>query len=168
MAKSNKLANLIKELVKQEVKKQVTEIFIKEGVKSMTESASKNDVMEVLPKRKSKPKKEVTYTKNPVLNDILNETARTLGSTTETSEQEVSFTSQNAQGFNRSNLASMMGYEDFTPEGQRESVAQQPAQSMGISMDDLPDAVSKALTKDYSGLMKKIDEKKNRKEGFRP
>ena len=75
MAKSNKLANLIRELVKQEVKKQVTEIFIKEGVKSMTESASKNDVVEVLPKRKSKPKKEVTYTKNPVLNDILNETA---------------------------------------------------------------------------------------------
>ena len=26
----------------------------------------------------------------------------------------------------------------------------------------------KALTKDYSGLMKKIDEKKNGKEGFRP
>ena len=39
---------------------------------------------------------------------------------------------------------------------------------MGMSMDDLPDAVSKALTKDYSGLMKKIDEKKNGKEGFRP
>ena len=32
MAKTNKLASLIKELVKQEVKKQVTEIFIKEGI----------------------------------------------------------------------------------------------------------------------------------------
>ena len=104
-----------------------------------------------------------------MLNDLLNETAQTLGNTTETTEQEVSFTSQNADspGFNRSNLASMMGYEDFTPQGQRESDLQQTAQSMGMSMDDLPDAVSKALTKDYSGLMKKIDQKKSEK-GFRP
>ena len=54
--KSNKLASLIKELVRQEVKKELTEIFIKEGIKSMTENISKNDVIEVLPKRKPKPK----------------------------------------------------------------------------------------------------------------
>ena len=78
------------------------------------------------------------------------------------------FTSKNAQGFNRSNLANMMGYGDFTPEGQRQSVAQQTAETMGMSMDDLPDAVSKALTKDYSGLMKKLDEKKQEKGGYRP
>ena len=77
-------------------------------------------------------------------------------------------TSKNAQGFNRSNLANMMGYGDFTPEGQRQSVAQQTAETMGMSMDDLPDAVSKALTKDYSGLMKKLDEKKQEKGGYRP
>ena len=61
-----------------------------------------------------------------------------------------------------------MGYNDYTPEGRRQQVAQQTAESVGVSMDDLPDAVSKALTKDYSGLMKKIDEKKKGEGGFRP
>ena len=159
------LEALIRKVVREEIKKGVTEA-IQEAMnpKVNHKKVMKQGIKNVQPVQE---KKEFVKD-NPMLNDILNETARTLGSTTETSEQEVSFTSQNAQGFNRSNLASMMGYEDFTPEGQRESVAQQTAQSMGMSMDDLPDAVSKALTKDYSGLMKKIDEKKNGKEGFRP
>ena len=159
------LETLIRKVVREEIKRGVTEA-IQEAMNPKTDhkKVMKQGMKNVQPVHEKKQ-----FVKdNPMLNDILNETAMTLGNTQETTEQEVSFTSQNAQGFNRSNLANMMGYEDFTPQGQRQSVAQQTAQSMGMSMDDLPDAVSKALTKDYSGLMKKIDEKKNGKEGFRP
>ena len=159
------LEALIRKVVREEIKKGVKQA-IQEAMNPKTDHKKviKQGIKNVQPVQEKK-----NFVKdNPMLNDILNETARTLGSATETTEQEVSFTSQEAPGFNRSNLASMMGYEDFTPQGQRQSVAQQTAQSMGMSMDDLPDAVSNALTKDYSGLMKKIDEKKNGKEGFRP
>ena len=159
------LETLIRKIVREEIKRGVPKA-IQEAMNPKTDhkKVMKQGIKNVQPVQE---KKEFVKD-NPMLNDILNETARTLGSTTETTEQEVSFTSQDAPGFNRSNLASMMGYEDFTPQGQRQSVAQQTAQSMGMSMDDLPEAVSNALTKDYSGLMKKIEEKKNGKEGFRP
>ena len=159
------LETLIRKVVREEIKKCVKEA-IQEAMNPKTDhkKVMKQGMKNVQPVRE----KREFVKDNPMLNDLLNETAMTLGNTSETTEKEVSFTSQNAPGFNRSNLASMMGYEDFTPQGQRESVAQQTAQSMGMSMDDLPDAVSKALTKDYSGLMKKIDEKKSGKEGFRP
>ena len=159
------LETLIRKVVREEIKKGVKEA-IQEAMNPKTDhkKVMKQGMKNVQPVRE----KREFVKDNPMLNELLNETAMTLGNATETTEQEVSFSSQDAQGFNRSKLANMMGYGDFTPQGQRESVAQQTAQSMGMSMDDLPDAVSKALTKDYSGLMKKIDEKKSGKEGFRP
>ena len=159
------LETLIRKIVREEIKRGVPKA-IQEAMNPKTDhkKVMKQGIKNVQPVRE----KREFVKDNPMLNDILNETAMTLGNTQETTEQEVSFTSQNAQGFNRSNLANMMGYEDFTPQGQRQSVAQQTAETMGMSMDDLPDAVSKALTKDYSGLMKKIDEKKTEKGGFRP
>lgn len=159
------LETLIRKIVREEIKRGVPKA-IQEAMNPKTDhkKVMKQGIKNVQPVRE----KQEFVKDNPMLNDILNETAMTLGNTQETTEQEVSFTSQNAQGFNRSNLANMMGYEDFTPQGQRQSVAQQTAETMGMSMDDLPDAVSKALTKDYSGLMKKIDEKKTEKGGFRP
>ena len=159
------LETLIRKVVREEIKRGVTEAI----QEAMNPKVNHKKVMKQGMKNVQPVREKREFVKdNPMLNDLLNETAKTIENTTETTEQEVSFTSQDAPGFNRSNLASMMGYEDFTPEGRRQSVAQQTAQSMGMSMDDLPDAVSKALTKDYSGLMKKIDEKKNGKEGFRP
>ena len=159
------LETLIRKIVREEIKRGVPKA-IQEAMNPKTDhkKVMKQGIKNVQPVRE----KREFVKDNPMLNDILNETAMTLGNAQETTEQEVSFTSQNAQGFNRSNLANMMGYEDFTPQGQRQSVAQQTAETMGMSMDDLPDAVSKALTKDYSGLMKKIDEKKTEKGGFRP
>ena len=156
MAKSNKLANLIRELVKQEVKKQVTEIFIKEGIKSMTESASKNDVMEVLPKRKSKPKKEVTYTKNPVLNDILNETANAGDSDFE------EYPTMTGKTFDSTRMAEAMGYGGMLgdAESRRKQAAIQTAQSVGADTNnEAVQNVMQDLTKDYRGVMKALDKK---------
>ena len=159
MAKSNKLANLIRELVKQEVKKQVTEIFIKEGVKSMTESVSKNDVMEVLPKRKPKPKKEVTYTKNPVLNDILNETANA-----GTDEYE-EYPTMTGKPFDSTRMAEAIGYGGMLgdAESRRKQAAIQTAQAVGADTNnEAVQNVMKDLTRNYSDVMKAVDKKVRR------
>ena len=159
MAKSNKLANLIRELVKQEVKKQVTEIFIKEGVKSMTESVSKNDVMEVLPKRKPKPKKEVTYTKNPVLNDILNETAN--AGTDEFDE----YPTMTGKPFDSTRMAEAIGYGGMLgdAESRRKQAAIQTAQAAGADTNnEAVQNVMKDLTRNYSDVMKAVDKKVRR------
>ena len=156
MAKSSKLANLIRELVKQEVKKQVTEIFIKEGVKSMTESTSKNDVMEVLPQRKPKPKKEVTYTKNPVLNDILNETANA-----GTNEYE-EYPTMTGKTFDSTRMAEAIGYGNMMgdAESRRKQAAVQTAQAVGADTNNKAvQNVMQDLTKDYRGVMKALDKK---------
>ena len=156
MAKSNKLANLIRELVKQEVKKQVTEIFIKEGIKSMTESTSKNDVMEVLPKRKPKPKKEVTYTKNPVLNDILNETANA-----GTDEYE-EYPTMTGKPFDSTRMAEAMGYGGMLgdAESRRKQAAIQTAQAVGADTNnEAVQNVMQDLTKDYRGVMNALKKK---------
>ena len=156
MAKSSKLANLIRELVKQEVKKQVTEIFIKEGIKSMTESTSKNDVMEVLPKRKPKPKKEVTYTKNPVLNDILNETANA-----GTDEYE-EYPTMTGKPFDSTRMAEAIGYGGMLgdAESRRKQAAIQTAQAVGADTNnEAVQNVMQDLTKDYRGVMKALDKK---------
>ena len=156
MAKSSKLANLIRELVKQEVKKQVTEIFIKEGIKSMTENASKNDVMEVLPKRKPKPKKEVTYTKNPVLNDILNETANAGDSDFE------EYPTMTGKPFDSTRMAEAIGYGNMMgdAESRRKQAAIQTAQAAGADTNnEAVQNVMQDLTKDYRGVMKALDKK---------
>ena len=159
MTKSSKLANLIRELVKQEVKKQVTEIFIKEGIKSMTESTSKNDVVEVLPKRKSKPKKEVTYTKNPVLNDILNETANA-----GTDEYE-EYPTMTGKSFDSTRMAEAMGYGSMLgdAESRRKQAAIQTAQAVGADTNnEAVQNVMKDLTRNYSDVMKAVDKKVRR------
>ena len=159
MAKSNKLANLIRELVKQEVKKQVTEIFIKEGVKSMTESASNNDVVEVLPKRKPKPKKEVTYTKNPVLNGILNETANA-----GTDEYE-EYPTMTGKPFDSTRMAEALGYGGMLgdAESRRKQAAIQTAQAVGADTNnEAVQNVMKDLTRNYSDVMKAVDKKVRR------
>lgn len=159
MAKSNKLANLIRELVKQEVKKQVTEIFIKEGIKSITESTSKNDVVEVLPKREPKPKKEVTYTKNPVLNDILNETAN--AGTDEFDE----YPTMTGKPFDSTRMAEAMGYGGMLgdAESRRKQAAIQTAQAVGADTNnEAVQNVMKDLTRNYSDVMKAVDKKVRR------
>ena len=156
MAKSSKLANLIRELVKQEVKKQVTEIFIKEGIKSMTENASKNDVMEVLPKRKPKPNEKVTYTKNPVLNDILNETANAGDSDFE------EYPTMTGKTFDSTRMAEAMVYGGMLgdAESRRKQAAIQTAQAIGADTNnEAVQNVMQDLTKDYRGVMKALDKK---------
>lgn len=142
MAKTKTLVTLIREIVKAEVKKEVKKIFIKENVKKAS----------VKPKRKES--KEVSYTKDPTLNKILNETA-----------QSPEFEEYPSMGeYDTSNMAELLGYGE-TPVGgndevKRKVAAAQTAQAAGVDPNSVPEEVMGALTRDYREVMKAIDKKK--------
>ena len=142
MAKTKTLVTLIREIVKAEVKKEVKKIFIKENVKKAS----------VKPKRKES--KEVSYTKDPTLNKILNETA-----------QSPEFEEYPSMGeYDTSNMAELLGYGE-TPVGgndevKRKVAAVQTAQAAGVDPNSVPEEVMGALTRDYREVMKAIDKKK--------
>ena len=152
MAKTKTFVTLIREMVRQEVKKEVNKIFISEGVKAVAQN--KNIVPEVLPKpipKKPKPK-EVSYTQDPTLNKILNETA-----------QSQEFDEYPSMGqYDTSNMAEVLGYGNMTgnAESRRKASAVQTAKSAGVNHDDpAVENVMSALTKDYRGVMKALDKK---------
>ena len=157
MAKSKKLITLIREIVRQEVQKEVKQIFINEGMRSFAQKSTivEDSVVKVLPKRKPKPKTKVSYTKNPVLNDILNETAN--------AGEMDEYPTMGGGTFDSTKMAGAMGYGNTmmagNDEDKRKIGAAQTAASAGVNPSEVPEDVMNALTKDYRGLMKAIDKK---------
>ena len=139
--KSNKLVSLIKEVVKQEVKKQITDILINETNIPKTKPVVKKKV------------KEQKFTDNPMLNKILNETAN--------SPKELEeYPTLGGGTFDSSRMTEMLGYGADNKEVQREVGAVQTLKDAGVTSDQVPESVMNALTKDYSAVMKAIDQKK--------
>ena len=140
--KKGKLVSLIKEVVRSEVKKQITDILISETS---------------IPTKKSVVKKKVeekTYTDNPTLNKILNETAN-----------QEEYPTVGGGTFDSSRMTELLGYGSGAgnDEVKREVAAASTLQSAGMNPDAAPEHLKNALTRDYSGLIKAIDKKKKGK-----
>ena len=140
--KQGKLVSLIKEVVKQEVKKQITDILINE-----------TNIPKAKPVVKKKVK-EQKFTDNPMLNQILNETA----------QQQEEYPTLGGGTFDSSRMTEMLGYGSGlgNKEVKREVAAASTLQSAGMTPDTAPEHLTNALTRDYSGLMKAIDKKKGK------
>jgi len=154
----NKLKNIIELVVRKEVKKQLSEIFIneKEEIK-LSETISKPTPKKVVKKTKKQ------YSKNKALNEVLNNT-KPLG-TSEVDE----YPTLGGGVLGSDNMAEVLGYGDLgmgqNKERAREMAAVDTIKKAGVSVDQVPEDVQNALTRDYSGLMKAINKKK---ENFRP
>ena len=159
--KKNDLIKIIELVVRKEVKKQMTEIFIndKEEIK-LSETISKPKPKKVV----NKPKKQ--YSKNPVLNEVLNNT-KPLGSS-----QTDEYPSLGGGVLGSDNMAEVLGYGDLgrgqNKERAREMAAVDTIKKAGVSVDAVPEGVQNALTRDYSGLMKAINKKKEGEGNYRP
>ena len=144
MAKTKTLVTLIREIVKAEVQKEVKKIFIKGNAKSTS----------VKPKRKES--KEVSYTKNPTLNKILNETAQ--------SQEFEEY--PNMGEYDTSNMTELLGYGETTAGGndetKRKVAAAQTVQAAGVDPNSVSEEVMGALTRDYRDVMKAIDKRDNK------
>jgi len=142
------------------------ETFVREVVRDEIEKSSKrpskktdntklSEILGTAPKDKKKLKsvEPIEFSSNSVLNDILNETANNMG---------------------QSKLNEDISYSDnlekeewpTIPQGQMKSriMGNNPAMILpdGVPAELVPEPVKKALTKDYTALMKKIKEKKGR------
>ena len=171
--KKQELIKIIELVVRKEVKKQMNEIFIKEeNTSSLTELVStpliENEIKEPVRKRQIKPKKEVQYTSNVALNKVLNET---VGGVPQGDGSGYSTMGGGVFDSSRMNevLARETGLGDTesVKEKKREIAAVDSIKKAGVKVDQVPDHVTNALTKDYSAVMKAIDQKKGGT-NFRP
>ena len=140
------LVKIIQEAVRREVKKEVKKIFIKEE--------TSNQLADIIPEV-SKPKQNVKYTKNKSLNDVLNETV----GLTKSDKKSDEYPTLGGGTFDTSRMTELMGYgksEDM----KRDMVAVDTLQKAGVRVDQVPEHLTNALTRDYSGLMKALDKKK--------
>ena len=161
--KKQELIKIIELVVRKEVKKQMNEIFIKDNdSSSLTELVSAP-----IQKKVQKPKKEVNYTSNEALNKVLNET---VGGVPQGESGEYPTMGGGIYDSSKINdiLVKESGYgnPESVKEKKREIAAVDTIKKAGVSVDQVPDHVTNALTKDYSKVMKAIDQKKNG--GYRP
>ena len=153
------LIKIIELVVRKEVKKQMTEIFINdEKEMSLSETISKPKVA------KKKSKKQ--YTKNTALNEVLNNT-KPLGQ-----QETEEYPTLGGGVVGSDNMAEVLGYGDLgrgqNKEKAREMAAVDSIKKAGVNVDQVPEDVQNALTRDYSGLMKAINKKKSGEGNYRP
>ena len=141
------LVKIIQEVVRREIKKEINEIFIRE------QKTSEPQLTDVIQQKVSEPKEQVKYTNNKSLNDVLNETVGL------SKKQSSEYPTLGGGTFDTSRMTELLGYGQ-TDEVKRDMVAVDTIKKAGRSVDQVPDHVTNALTKDYSALMKALDKKK--------
>jgi hypothetical protein len=141
------LVKIIEQVVKREVKKQVNEILIKEQRTSAVSSKKSKRIV-----RKKPVNKEVKYTSNKTLNKVLNETVGSIKGNGAGEYDE--YPDLGGGAFDTSRMTELLGYGADNKEVQREVGAVQTLKDAGVTSDQVPDGVMKALTRDYSDLMK--------------
>lgn len=164
------LETIVRKVVREEFKSMITES--KQPTKSIVKTAQKKadplDVShifnegDVLSEQASyvKPKKKINFSKDNMVNQMLTETYNS------NEWQNINgnggmFTSQNAQGFNRSSMAEMIGYGSAKPTVSNMTPTTDPdGRPMNVNLEGTK--VGEALTRDYSALMKKINAKKGK------
>ena len=178
------LLKIIQEVVRREVKKQVNEIFIKEeNSSSLTELVSKplteKEFKEPIRKQyKAKPKKEVHYTSDETLNKVLNETVGGVPQGDGGGPQVGGYEDYPTLGdgvFDSSKINDVLvgspagaPTSEATKQKKRNIGAVQTIKNARVNVDQVPDHVQDALTRDYSDVMKAIDQKKGGGTNFRP
>ena len=140
------LVKIIQEVVKREVQKEVKKIFIKEQVSEEPTIEMKSIVEE--------PKEQVKYTSNESLNKVLNETV----GLSKSQSQTEAYPTLGGGAFDTNRMTELLGYGK-TEEVQRDMVAADSLRKAGKSVNDVPEHVTNALTRDYSDLMKAMDKK---------
>ena len=151
--KKRELIEVIDKIVERKVRQQIIklkeEIFI-DKEKSLSMDSIKKEFIEKLTKTT-----EVNYTKNKSLNKILNETKGGIQGDRE------SWPTMGGKTFDTTRMAEVMGY-GTSDQSKREVGAVQTMQKAGVNVEQIPDHVTNALTKDYRAIMKAMDKKKGK------
>ena len=144
MKKKTNIKTIIRQIVREEVAMAIQEVITE------LKQPTQQQVSQPKPKKKIVEKKK--FSKNSVLNDLLNETAtaddwKTMGGGT--------FDSGKVNQVMSSQYGDMMS----------DNNADVKIASMGKNPDQVPDHVKDALVKDYSAVLKASQEKSKNKQG---
>ncbi len=138
--KKSELVTLIKELtrpiIKEELNKLLLETVLSNKQTSINKSEQQKKSLNTITEIKKQPAKQ--FAKNPLINSILNDTATSL-----TTQKPQSTTNL------RQKYSSLMTESDNSlviPE-------------MDVDVENLPEHITDALTRDYSEIVKRFDKK---------
>lgn len=151
--KQEKFINVLKKVINEEVrsviKQELTEI-LKTGLQSTVNELQETTESEVVtPTKKLSSNNSPKFKKNK-FSDILNETnklreTKSAADYASLMSEDIVMTSKDAQGFN------------FNRQSVSNSIINDPETGKSMKVDPV---VAKAMTRDYSALMKAIDKKK--------
>ena len=135
MKKKKNIKTIIRQIVREEVAMAINEVITELKKPTMSPIPQQRQITEAVGK-------EVNFTNNSVLNEVLNETAQDGGWKT-------------------------LGGGEFTTERMNDIVGNNYGNMMNQQPQVVPssDPMSKFLNKDYSEVLKKSEEKSNRKHG---
>ena len=137
MKKKTNIKTLIRQIVREEVA-----MAIKEVITELKKPSLSSEVVSQ-PQHKKKIVSKKQYVKNPILNEVMNETAM---------DEEWKTMGGGTYDSGKMNEVIGKSYGDMMSDTSNENLAA----SMGVNPNDAP----VFLTKDYSKVMKAIDKKK--------
>ena len=143
---SKTVVKLLRKIIREEVSKAVRSA-LNESTVQVSSNINLQEIEDPMPNRPIAKKK---YTKNKMLNDLLNETAATPASGELADWSSMNFKSQMAQSYQQP-TTNVMPLATSGIDGERVNM-----NNKGVA------ATVNAMTKDYSSLMKAIDKKKAR------
>lgn len=148
---SKKFVKLLRKIIREEVSRAVKQTLTESNINQVTTNMNLSEITDdPMPNRPVAKKKK--FTKNQMLNDILNETAATPASQELTDWSTMNYRSEMAESFgNRQSSGPRMPLASTGINGE----------PVNMSNEGVATAVN-AMTKDYSALMKAIDKKKGR------
>lgn len=169
--KIDKLTKLIDLIVEDRIEKLLPKLVKEELSRVLNEGNIKHTKQTPTQTKLTKPTKSIkevskkTFSKNPLIDSILNETTPFNGSEKygdyETSERTISvdstFSSLDKDSL-KSALATKMGYGAYTPGGSSEKSSGEPKSGLGIKTGIA--SLDRVLNRDNTELVKKMMEKK--------
>lgn len=138
--KRSELKLMIREVVREEVRLALRKILKERKLTKVKKKEPRAMVKKTVSNK--------TYSSKPLLNEIMNDTAK-----------EVEWETLGGKPFTTSDMGQLLSKE-YSMDGGKPNVAQMAAEE-GVNPSTLPDHVTNALTKDYSEVMKAIEKKKN-------
>ena len=155
MKKKTNIKTVIRNIVREEVAMAIHEVITELKQPPQVMTAATGEI-----RRNDKPKKKIVekqnYTNNSVLNDVLNETANT----------DSDWPTMGDKPFSTANMGNVLQsqYGDMMNGGKPSG--NQMVASMGIDPTSVaPEVIDNIFNKDYSTLLKKMDEKSKQTRG---
>ena len=162
------IRQVIKEEVRSAIRTELKQLLSENNIKKTTQSTIKHGI-NLHKQTINTPTKKVAYSSNDMINSILNDTATSMNPRDmydegpavdyssplmmEEYDNAMTFSSRDAQGFGM-----MQQMRGTTPN----AIPTTDIDGKRVDVNSLPEDVTKALTRDYSALMKAIDKKKGK------